>query len=147
MARRLVMAALLPLAMTAAFQARADDVEDCYNDSTLRQTEPAKAADACRRLAEQGDARAQSVLGVLYAYGEGVPQDLAEAAKWYLKAAEQGRASCQEWIGLCYSKGIGVQQSHENAVKWYLKAAEQRCFSYHEALGDFYHYGRGVPKD
>lgn len=83
------MAALLPLAMTAALQARAGDVEDCYNDTTVRQADPAKAAAACQRLAEQGDARAQSVLGVLYAYGEGVPQDLAEAAKWYREAADR----------------------------------------------------------
>src|SRR5438046_2069591 len=108
MARRLVMAALLPLAMTAALQARAGDVEDCYNDATLRQTEPAKAAAACRRLAEQGDAQAQSVMGVLYAYGEGVPQDFAEASKWYRKAADQGNAKAQYHLGLMYANGPSV---------------------------------------
>src|SRR6516162_7918732 len=33
----------------------------------------------CRLLAEQGDSTAQSVLGVFYASGEGVPQSDAEA--------------------------------------------------------------------
>jgi hypothetical protein len=31
-----------------------------------------------------------------YDEGNGVKQDKAEAAKWYLKAAEQGNASAQE---------------------------------------------------
>ena len=38
-------------------------------------------------LAEQGDASAQFGLGVLYAQGEGVPQDDKEALKWYTKMA------------------------------------------------------------
>jgi len=125
MARRLVMAALLPLAMTAAFQARAGDVEDCYNDTTLRQTAPAKAAAACRRLADQGEARAQSVMGVLYAYGEGVEQDFAEAAKWYRKAADQGNAKAQYHLGLMYAKGRSVPQDLVQALMWLDLAAAQ----------------------
>jgi hypothetical protein len=125
MARRLVMAALLPLAMTVALQARAGDVEDCYNDTTLRQTEPAKAAAACRRLAEQGDAQAQSVMGVLYAYGEGVPQDVAEAAKWYRKAADQGNAKAQYHLGLMYAKGRSVPRDLVQALMWLDLAAAQ----------------------
>ena len=42
--------------------------------------------------AEQGDAVAQFNLGVKYDNGQGVPQDYAEAVKWYRKAAEQGDA-------------------------------------------------------
>ena len=43
-----------------------------------------------RRLAEQGDAEAQYSLGWRYDEGEGVPEDKAEAVKWYRLAAEQG---------------------------------------------------------
>ena len=43
-------------------------------------------------LAEQGDASAQYNLGVTYRTGEGVPQDSAEAVRWYRLAAEQGYA-------------------------------------------------------
>ena len=42
-----------------------------------------------RRLAEQGDAKAQFNLGVIYDNGEGVPEDDAEAVKWFRMAAEQ----------------------------------------------------------
>ncbi len=33
--------------------------------------------------------------------GEGVPQDYAEAAKWYRLAAEQGYATAQTILGVC----------------------------------------------
>ena len=40
--------------------------------------------------AEQGHMYAQFNLGSSYANGDGVPQDMVEAEKWYRKAAEQG---------------------------------------------------------
>ncbi len=43
-------------------------------------------------LAKQGDANAQNNLGFMYYKGHGVPQDYAEAVKWFRKAAEQGNA-------------------------------------------------------
>src|SRR4051794_23298177 len=48
-----------------------------------------------RPLAETGDARAQFNLGVMYSEGQGVPQDNAEAGKWYRLSAEQGYAQAQ----------------------------------------------------
>ena len=48
--------------------------------------------DALRARAEQGDAPAQFALGVMCAEGRGVPQDDAEAVRWYGLAAEQGHA-------------------------------------------------------
>ena len=43
-----------------------------------------------RTCAEQGDARAQYNLGLMYARGDGVPEDDAEAVRWWRLAAEQG---------------------------------------------------------
>ena len=40
--------------------------------------------------AEQGNAEAQVNLGVMCHTGQGVPQDYAEAVKWWRLAAEQG---------------------------------------------------------
>ena len=40
-----------------------------------------------RPLAEQGDAQAQYRMGVLNREGLGVPQDFAEAVRWYRRAA------------------------------------------------------------
>ncbi len=38
---------------------------------------------------------------------EGVPQDYAEAVKWYRLAAEQGDAGAQFSLGLMYASGRG----------------------------------------
>jgi len=46
-------------------------------------------------LARQGNADAQFHLGVMYEFGEGVPQDYKEAARWYRLAADQGDAHAQ----------------------------------------------------
>ena len=43
-----------------------------------------------RRQAEQGNARAQHNLGVMYADGLSVLQDEAEAVRWFRLAAGQG---------------------------------------------------------
>jgi len=45
-----------------------------------------------RALAEQGNAKAQNILGWMYNYGLGVTKDRAETVRWYRKAAEQGYA-------------------------------------------------------
>ncbi len=50
-------------------------------------------------LADQGDASAQFNLGIMCGHGEGVPQDYAEAAKWYRLAAEQGNVKAQFKLG------------------------------------------------
>src|SRR5437899_366284 len=49
---------------------------------------PADAAIWFRRAAEQGSAEGAWRLGHLYATGEGVDQDLAEARRWIWRAAE-----------------------------------------------------------
>ena len=50
-------------------------------------------------LAEAGNAQAQTALGEMYLYGKGVPQNFAEAAKWYRLAAESGHTEAQNTLG------------------------------------------------
>ncbi|WP_439830288.1 tetratricopeptide repeat protein, partial [Aeromonas veronii] len=52
-----------------------------------------------RKAAEQGHAKAQYNLGVMYGNGQGVPQDDAQAVVWFRKAAEQGLAEAQYELG------------------------------------------------
>ena len=79
--------------------------------------------DVVRAAAEQGDAEAQSILGVMYGHGMGVPQDFAEAMRWYRKAAEQGHALGQSALGIMYVEGRGVPQDLVLAHKWLNLAA------------------------
>jgi hypothetical protein len=58
-------------------------------------------------------------------YGHGVPQDYAEAAKWYRKAAERGHADAQNELGHAYYNGEGVPRDYAEGAKWCWIAAEQ----------------------
>ena len=51
--------------------------------------------DETKALADQGDAIAQYNVGFMYDTGNGVPENDAEAVKWYRKAADQGLAKAQ----------------------------------------------------
>ena len=55
-----------------------------------------KAIKYYQLAAEQGHARAQYNIGVLYENGDGVAQDYNEAAKYYRLAAEQGHDRAKE---------------------------------------------------
>lgn len=57
--------------------------------------------------------------------GEGVPQDYAEAARWFRKAADQGHQHAQGWLASMYEKGEGVKQDRPQALYWYDKATQQ----------------------
>ena len=105
------------------------------------------AASASRIRAEQGDAKAQFELGSRYYYGRGVPQNYAEALRWYRKAAEQGDAKAQSALGYVCWKGEAVPQDYAEAVRWYRKAAEQGYPSAQMGLGFMYANGQGVPQD
>ena len=79
--------------------------------------------------------------------GQGVPQDYAEAARWYRIAADQGHADAPYDLGLMYQKGQGVPQDYAAAMKWYRIAAEQGDADAQNNLGVMYDFGQGVPQD
>ena len=83
----------------------------------------------------------------MYAVGQRVLQDDAEAVKWYRLAADQGNAPAQSDLGFMYANGRGVPQDGTEAVKWYRLAANQGNALAQYNLGFMYANGRGVPQD
>ena len=59
----------------------------------------------------------------MYALGQGVTQDYAEAVKWFRRAADQGLAQAQTKLGAMYSMGDGVTQDYVIAHMWFNIAA------------------------
>mgnify|MGYP001822851531 CR=1 FL=1 len=98
-------------------------------------------------LAEQGYDKAQYNLALMHYDGKGVPQDHAEAVKWFSKAAEQGYDKAQYNLALMYYDGKGVPQNHAEAVKWFHKAAEQGHDKAQYDLALMYGKGEGVPQN
>lgn len=95
-------------------------------------------------LAEQGDARAQSLLGLLYLGGRGVPADETEAGKWFRRAAQQGDATAQLQLGIMYATGRGVPQNFDEGVNWYRLAAAGGNPQAQFNLGVMFYKGKGV---
>jgi general secretion pathway protein A len=111
------------------------------------QGEHKKAAVWFRKAAEQGHAKAQSNLGVMYSEGQGVGKDYNEAVKWCRQAAEQGYAQAQTNLCIMYSEGKGVEQDYNEAAIWCRKAAEQENGQAQAILGIMYSKGQGVEQD
>jgi TPR repeat protein len=73
--------------------------------------------------AQQGSVEAQYNLGLLYAQGQGVPQDEGQAIQWFRRAADQGYAPAQYSLGVMYAEGRGVSQNVAEAYFWLTLAA------------------------
>ena len=116
--------------------------------------EPVDEADAAapqfveqRVKAAAGDPVARFKMAGFYARGEGVTQDLVEAAKWLTLAAEQGYAPAQNNLAVCYSTGAGVPKDQAKAIEWIRKSAEQGYARAQCYLGLSYAKGEGLPRD
>ena len=83
----------------------------------------------------------------MYANGEGVPEDDAEAVRWYRLAADQGHAYAQHNLGWMYDNGEGVVEDDAEAVRWYRLAADQGHADAQHNLGWMYDNGEGVLQD
>jgi uncharacterized protein len=100
-----------------------------------------------RPLADHGFSPAESILGIMYEQGRGVPHNFAEALKWFRLAAERNNSIAQLGLGAMYNKGEGVPQNHEEAMKWYRFAADQGIAMAQYNLGIGYYDGQGVLQD
>ena len=100
-----------------------------------------------RARAERGDADAQYHLGWANYYGSGVPQDYAEAIRWFRKSAEQGTAKAQYALGYSYFYGRGVPQDLAESTRWDRKAADQGYPQAECQLASLYYEGQAVPQD
>src|SRR5262249_6473441 len=85
----------------------------------------ATALRTARPLADEGDSRAQSMLGLLYYRGRGTATDHNEALKWFRNAADKGDAAAQFYLGFMYSEGQGVPRDNAEAARWFQRAADK----------------------
>ncbi len=80
--RRIIAAVVLMFGLAAPAWAGFDEGVAAYTSGDY-----ATALREWRPLAEQGDAKAQYNLGLMYAKGEGVPQEFVQAHMWFNIAA------------------------------------------------------------
>lgn len=102
---------------------------------------------ADRASANEGNAVAEANLGYWYYYGRGVPQDYAEALRWFRQSADQGYARAQMGMGYIYYYGHGVAQDYVVAMAWFRSAADQGSPWAQGQLGAMYSHGQGAPQN
>ena len=130
---------LLALSLNVAWAQSFEEGIAAYNRGDYQ-----TAYEVFRALAEGDDAGAQSMLGLMYDNGEGVPQDSSRAAQWYRAAAEQGEEYAQLNLGFMYGNGEGIPQDFSKASRWFRAAAEQGNAKAQFNLGLMYAKGDGV---
>lgn len=127
--------------MTDAFGADIQKGLEAFN-----QGDYSKAIRFLKPLAEQREANAQFLLGVMYYGGKGVTRDYEEAAKWLEFAADQGIAAAQSNLCSMYYDGKGVSRNYRKAIDWCTLAAEQGLAEAQSLLGWIYYKGKGTWK-
>ncbi len=94
-----------------------------------------------------GEPVAQYRIGIMYALGQGVTQDSAQATRWFRSAAARGDRDAQYSLGLRYVLGDGVGKDFAEAARWFRMAAEQGQPDAQFSLGMRYLEGEGVSRD
>jgi TPR repeat protein/tRNA A-37 threonylcarbamoyl transferase component Bud32 len=128
------------------------DVQE-LDDTVSRGSEAWKSGDYSKALALllpaalKGHPVAQHRIGVMYALGQGVEMDWAEATRWFRKAADQGQGESQYSMGLRYQLGQSVALDHKEAARWFRLAADQGIGTAAAALARQYAAGEGVSQD
>jgi len=128
---------------TAEEQARA---KAAYDRATSARAagDAGAAANHFRDAAALGHANAAYELGLAYAAGDGVPEDLEQSARWINRAADLGDSSAQFLVGSSFYGGIGVEQDVPRGLSFLERAAVQGHPKAQFLLGQAYVDGIGV---
>lgn len=91
----------------------------CAGQNTLVAPLSLSEVSTLQNAAMIGNVDAQMRLGMIYESGMGLPQNYAEAAKWFRKAAEKGNRTAFASLGDIYANGNGVKKDYAEAYFWY----------------------------
>ena len=97
--------------------------------------------------AEAGDTAAQTLLGLIYEGGYGVPRDPVQAVSWYQFAADGGDPKAQFALGMMYLDGRGVAEDRAKAADYFEKAAGGGDIAATYNLALLYLEGKVRPQD
>lgn len=131
-------------------KAKADNAEGlfCRGEDLYRRHQDADAYALYLKAAEAGYAPAQTMVGLMLKYGDGVAKDIVAAQVWLLKSAEQGVAEAQnEYAIMIYYGHDGIEAEPDKAVPWFRKAADQGNTNAQTMLAEAYYFGKGVEKN
>ena len=128
---------------------RKDDKADEKTDGAMKpagtdgdKPDTAAPADmtAAQRPAPLGGSSAVSnyELGMAYASGDTLEQDIQKAFDHFTRSAQQGYAPAQYRLGVAYASGDGTGKDLTKAVEWYEKSARQGHITAQRSLAVIY---------
>ena len=100
-----------------------------------------------RQKAEGGMMEAQMVLAKWCFNGDILPNDHAEAARWYEMAAKQGNAEAMMALAQMLNEGDGIPKDVRKGCEWYVAAARKGNAEAYRELGRIFENGDGVTAD
>ncbi len=96
-------------------------------------------------LIQAAQTYSQYALGKLYETGRGVPQDMQEAVRWYVRAADLGYDRAQLRLGRVFRDGTGgVPVNGQLAEQYFKKAADGGNVAAMNEIGLMYLKGQSV---
>jgi uncharacterized protein len=104
-------------------------------------------AAATRRVDENGDPKAMTLLGWLYANGEGVRNDDQIALSWYKLAADRGDREAMFELAMFRLRGRGGPRDRDGAVALLERAASRGHIAAAYNLALLYLGGQELPRD
>jgi len=107
----------------------------------------ARAAEAYRQAAADGNPLALYNLAVLHIQGLGVVRDTVEAASLLSAAADRNVTAAQYLLATLHFKGAGVAKDQRKAFVLFSEAAASGHADALEALAECYYQGIGVPRN
>ncbi|WP_068087090.1 tetratricopeptide repeat protein [Polycladidibacter stylochi] len=99
------------------------------------------------RQAEAGQPTAQTLIGVIYETGRGVPQDITKAVDWYELAVSTGEPQAALRLAMLYLDGSQIKQNKQKAAKYLQIAADAKIPSALYNLSILYEEGDTLPKN
>jgi TPR repeat protein len=115
--------------------------------SQLRSIAPTEAFNWFCAASARGNSAATTQVGLMISNGDGVPRDLARAARWFQMAANGGDDHGRTCLADCYLYGDGVPKDPPHAVALLQDSADDGDPRAIDLLGGCYHQGNGVPKN
>ena len=100
-----------------------------------------------KKAAELGSARAQAILGTIYAKGLRGQPDFEQSVKWFRMAADQGEREGECGLAIRYALGQGVPVDLQEARRLFTAAADQGQREAQYDLAIMCEEGKGGPAD
>ncbi|HWC64137.1 MAG TPA: tetratricopeptide repeat-containing serine protease family protein [Rhizomicrobium sp.] len=129
-------AKLLVLSALVAVPAAAGPRED--GDAAYQKQDFKTAAQNYMVAASQGDDTARARLGMMFAYGIGVPMDGAQAVFWLSLSAEHNNPEADTMMGRLLMEGRFLPKDLDKAMQFFSRAADQGVAPAQTALGELY---------